>query len=57
MYKVMISQWFNDFEDIFTSEYSGIEHKTIEAANKELIEAKIHECDNEVLFSLYVEEF
>lgn len=56
MFKVMISQWFNDYEDIFTGEYSGIEHSTIEAANEELVEAKLHEVDNEVLYSLFVKE-
>ena len=56
MYKLMIKQYYNDFQNISTNEYSGIEHETIKAANIELLEAKAHEADNENLFALYVEE-
>lgn len=56
MYKLMIKQYYNDFQNISTNEYSRIEHETIKAANIELLEAIAHETDNENLFALYVEE-
>ena len=56
MFKVLIKQYYNDFNNISTRDYSGIEHKTIKEANQELSEALEHEIDNEMLFSLFVTE-
>ena len=40
IYKVMVKVWANDYSEYFDGEYSGISHITLEAAVKELKEAK-----------------
>ena len=56
MYMVYSKMHFG-IDDVFHCEYSGIEHETMEAAEAEYMEAKLHEVDNESLLYLYIKEF
>lgn len=55
MYKVMIKMRFG-YDDAIHCEYSGIEHDTIQEANKEYLEALEENIDNDMLHYIYVEE-
>lgn len=45
---------FDKDNELNTCDYSGVIHDTRESAEKELFEAKVHECDNEMLFDLQI---
>lgn len=55
MFKVIANIDFG-IDDTYDAEYSGIEHETREAAEKELYEAKLHEIDCEYINNLYIKE-
>lgn len=54
MYRVMVKQNFD--YDSFHGEYSGEKHETREAAEAELLEAKLHCVDDETVDYCYIEE-
>ena len=55
-YKVMINLLTTDFEDTICLEYDGIIYETMEAAQRAAYQANIHECDNEYLECILIEE-
>lgn len=59
MYVVMTNVWVNANycdADCITAEYSGVYHDTIESAEAELYELKLHHIDDETLKSAYIAE-
>lgn len=45
---------FDKDHELYTCDYSGVIHNTRESAEKELFEAKVKECDNEMLYDLQI---
>ena len=52
----MINLFTTDFEDTICLEYDGIIYETMEAAQRAAYQANIHECDNEYLECILIEE-
>lgn len=55
-YKVMINLFTTDYEDTMCHEYDGVVYETMEAAQRAAFQANVHECDNEYLDYITIEE-
>ncbi len=55
-YKVMINLFTTDYEDTICCEYDGVIYETQEAAQRAAYQANVHECDNEYLDYISIEE-
>ena len=56
MWKVVINMWTADFEDSICQDYDGILYDEREQAERAAYQANAHECDNEYLDYIGVEE-
>lgn len=56
MWKVVINMWTTDLEDTICQDYDGVLYEEREQAERAAYQANAHECDNEYLDYIGVEE-
>lgn len=56
MWKVVINMWTTDFEDTICQDYDGVLYEEREQAERAAYQANAHECDNEYVDYIGVEE-